>query len=268
MSVTDNPKNVVQSVAKAFAVLKAFDADLPELTISEVAARAGTDRGTAFRLVHTLCSLGYLASVPRGRRYRMTLKCLELGYAPLARANLKVLVRPLLAELVPDVADAASLGMLDEDSVVYVERVQAGFPHSFDRRVGSRTSAYAAALGHAMLAFLPVEQQKAILSRSELVKLSEKTLTDVGLLLERFQQVRAQGFAVSDGENAYGLRTVAAPILDEHGLPVAGISATIRAERMPLAEFVAHVAPRVQAAADQLTRAVALSFGTIARAQA
>ncbi len=31
----ENPKNLVQSVAKAFAVLKAFDASLPELTVSE-----------------------------------------------------------------------------------------------------------------------------------------------------------------------------------------------------------------------------------------
>ena len=92
----ENPKNLVLSVVKAFSVLKVFDASLPELTISEVAARAGLDRGTAFRLVHTLCHLGYLAPVPRARRYRLTLKCLELGYTPLARADLKVLARPLL----------------------------------------------------------------------------------------------------------------------------------------------------------------------------
>ena len=38
------------AAAKAFAVLRAFDANLPDLTISEVAARTGLDRGTTFRL--------------------------------------------------------------------------------------------------------------------------------------------------------------------------------------------------------------------------
>lgn len=265
MSTTNNPKNVVNSVAKAFAVLRAFDADLPELTVSEVAGRTDLDRGTAFRLIHTLCQLGYLTSVPRTKRYRLTLKCLELGYTPLARADLKVLARPLLAELVPDVADAASLGMLDGESVVYVERVQAGFPQTFDRRVGSRTGAYAAALGHAMLAYLPEERQRAILSQSELVKLSERTLTDIDQLLERLRQVRRQGYAVSDGENAYGLRTVAAAVFDGSSFPVAGISATIRAERMSLEDFVAKVTPPVQKIAAELSKAVLLSFGTIAR---
>jgi IclR family pca regulon transcriptional regulator len=262
---TINPKNVVNSVAKAFAVLRAFDVDLPELTISEVAGRADIDRGTSFRLVNTLCQLGYLAPVPRSKRYRLTLKCLELGYTPLARADLKVLARPLLVELVPDFADAASLGMLDGESVVYVERIQMGFPQTFDRRVGSRTGAYAAALGHAMLAYLPEEQQKAILERSDLVKLSERTLTDIDQLLERLRLVRKQGYAVSDGENAYGLRTVAAAVLDDSSLPVAGISATIRAERLDLADFVATVTPHVQKVAAELSKAVNLSFGTVKR---
>jgi IclR family pca regulon transcriptional regulator len=262
---TDNPKNIVQSVAKAFAVLRAFGADLPELTISEVAERADVDRGTAFRFIHTLCHLGYVASVPHSRRFRLTLKCLELGYTPLARADLKVLSRPLLRELVPDVADAASLGMLDGDSVVYVERVQGDYPQTFDRRVGSRTGAYAAALGHAMLAYLPEERQRELLSRGERVKLSERTLIDLDALIDRLRQVRAQGYAVSDGENAFGLRTVATPILDVSGQPVAGVSATIRAERMPLDIFVAAVLPRITRIAADLTNAVHLSFGTIAQ---
>ncbi len=151
----DNPKNLVQSVAKAFAVLRAFDANLPELTISEIAARTALDRGTSFRLVHTLCALGYLAPVPRAKRYRLTLKCLELGYTPLARADLKRLSKPLLDEMIPDIADAASLGMLDGPDVVYIERAQVELPQlNLDRRPGSRIGAYGAALGHALLACL------------------------------------------------------------------------------------------------------------------
>ena len=261
----DNPKNFVNSVAKVFSVLKAFDASLPELTVSEVAARAGLDRGTTFRLVHTLCQLGYLASVPRGRRYRLTLKCLELGYTPLARADLKMLARPLLREVVPDIADAASLGMLDGTDIVYVERAQADLPHlNLDRRPGSRTGAYGAALEHVLLACLPAATQREILERSSLVRLSEKTLVDIDQILSRLSEVKARGYAVSDGENAYGLRTVAAAVLDTDGSPVAGVSLTIHVDRMGIDAFVASAVPVVCRIASELTRAIALSFGAIA----
>lgn len=260
-----NPKNTVQSVAKVFAVLKAFDASLPELTITDVANRAGLDRGTSFRLVNTLCQLGYLAPVPQSRRYRLTLKCLELGYTSLARADLNVLARQRLSDLVPGVADAASLGMLDDTEVVYIERVQGNLAQlNLDRRVGSRTSAYAAALGHVMLAWLPVNEQRDVIERSNRVKVSEKTLTRVDELMVRLRQVHKQGYAISDGENAYGLRTVAAPVLDVDGKPIAGVSLTIRAERMSMREFATIAVPEVRAVGEELSTAIRQSSGAIA----
>ncbi|MCZ8185777.1 MAG: helix-turn-helix domain-containing protein [Beijerinckiaceae bacterium] len=264
----DNPKNFVQSVVKAFAVLKAFDTRLPELTISEIAQRAQLDRGTSFRLVHTLCHLGYLAAVPRSRRYRMTLKCLELGYTPLARADLKMLARPLLQELVPGIADAASLGMLDGPDVVYVERAQVDLPQlNLDRRAGSRTGAYGAALGHVLLACLPEARQREILEQSNRVRLSERTLVDLDAILTRLVEVRARGYALSDGENAYGLRTVAAAITDADGNPVAGVSLTIHAERDSMEAFAARAVPEVLRVAGELSRAITLSFNTLSIAR-
>lgn len=262
--MAENPKNVVQSVAKAFAVLRAFQPELDELTITEIAARTDLDRGTSFRLIHTLRDLGYVAAVPGSKRFRLTLKCLTLGYTSLAHADLKRLSRPLLSELVADICDAASLGRLDDTDVVYVERVQADLgARRLDRRSGSRTGIYAAALGHAILAFEPVEIQREIFERSDLVKLSERTITDIGQLLARLAEIRERGWAQSDGENAYGLRTVAAPIFDPQGRAVAGVSATVRSERFSLDQFIAVALPRVQAVAAELSEAMRLSFGEI-----
>lgn len=262
---SESSKNTVQSAAKIFAVLRAFDADRPELTISETAARAGLDRGTAFRLIHTLCLLGFLAAVPNTRRFRLTLKCLELGYSVLARGGLKTHTRTLLKELVPEHFDAGSLGMLEDADVFYVERVEGDLGRrGLDRRVGCRTGAYAAALGHVMLAWLPVEEQRARLEAAERVKLSEHTLVDLDALLARLREVRLKGYAWSDGENAYGLRTVAAPVMDDAGHPVAGVSLTIRSERMPMDAFVVEGVPAVSRIADELTRGLHYSFGALA----
>jgi IclR family pca regulon transcriptional regulator len=260
-----DPRNFVQSAAKVFAVLRAFDSNAPELTITEVAGRAGLDRGTAFRLIHTLRELGYLVAVPGSRRFRLALKCLELGYIALARGDLKTHARPLLKPLVPDIADAASLGMLDGPDVVYVERVQGDLARGdMDRRIGSRTGAYASALGHAILAYLPREEQIAVLHASERVKLSERTLVDLDALLERLAVVRERGYAVADRENAYGLRTVAAPVLDPEHTPVASVSLTVRAERLDLDTFLTAAVPETIRVSNELSRAIRLSFGAIA----
>lgn len=263
-SPADNPKNVVNSVAKAFAVLHAFTPERSVLTVSELAAAADLDRGTTFRLVHTLLALGYLAEVPV-RKYRLTLKCLELGFLAMSSQDLWAHAQPLLQECVPAVADAASLGMLDGPDVVYLARAENGLSrHNIDRRPGRRVRAYGAALGHAILAWMPEARQVEVLESAERHKLSERTLTDLGALLERLREVKTRGYAVSDGENAYGLRTIAVPVFDAAGQPVAGVSLTADAQRMSLDQLLQTAAPKALDIAQTLSRAVRHAGGAIA----
>lgn len=248
-----NPKNYVASVGKAFAVLRSFTSEAFELTLSEVAARADLDRGTAFRLIQTLIELGYLQPVPRSRRFRLGLACLDLGYTVLSHGSLRAIVEPLLRALVPEVGDAASLGILDGGDVIYLARVGAGLDrHKMDRRPGSRIPAYSAALGHVMLAHLARDEQIERLEARPRVKLSERTLTDLDALLARLDLVKKKGHAVSDGENAYGLRTLATPIFDAQGVVIGGLSVTIDAMRMDMPAFRDQALPRLM----QVTRQV------------
>ncbi|WP_246556552.1 IclR family transcriptional regulator [Bradyrhizobium liaoningense] len=248
-----NPKNYVASVGKAFAVLKCFTSEAFELTLSEIAARAGLDRGTAFRLIQTLVELGYLQAVPQSRRFRLGVACLDLGYTVLSHGSLRSIVEPLLRGLVPDVGDAASLGILDGGDVVYLARVGAGLDrHKMDRRPGTRIPAYSAALGHVMLAHLARDEQIARLESRPRVKLSERTLTDLDTLLARLDQVKKRGHAVSDGENAYGLRTLATPIFDAQGLAIGGLSVTIDAMRMDMPAFRDEALPKLMHVTKQV----------------
>ncbi|WFU69461.1 IclR family transcriptional regulator [Bradyrhizobium sp. CB2312] len=245
----NNPKNYVASVGKAFAVLKSFTSEAFELTLSEIAARADLDRGTAFRLIQTLVELGYIQAVPQSRRFRLGVACLDLGYTVLSHGSLRTIVEPLLRDLVPEVGDAASLGILDGGDVVYLARVGAGLDrHKMDRRPGTRIPAYSAALGHVMLAHLARDEQIARLESRPRLKLSERTLTDLDALLARLDQVKKKGHAVSDGENAYGLRTLATPIFDAQGLVIGGLSVTVDAMRMDMAAFRDQALPRLMQA--------------------
>ena len=54
----EDGRSVVNSLAKGLRVLEAFSAERPELTLSEVAAIAKLDPGTAFRMLNTLVMLG------------------------------------------------------------------------------------------------------------------------------------------------------------------------------------------------------------------
>lgn len=257
-----DPKNTVQSLAKGFKVLQAFTAQEPELTMAEVARKAGLDNATAFRFLNTLVGLGYVDKVDNSRLFRLSLNVLDLGFHAIARSDLRTLARPVLRGLVGEVNEAASIGVLDGSSVVYVERVQAGLTQlGVDVRIGSRVAAYSSAVGQAILAWLPQDQQVKVLRGQPLVKLTDTTLTDIDALVERLAQIRATGYAVSNQETVAGLYVMAAPVLDIDGLPVASLSVAAPAHRSTLRQFEENTIAGVVAAAGQLSKSLQATGG-------
>ena len=80
MTLSSDREQIAQTLIEGFRVLQAFTAPEPTLTVRQVADRAGLDTGTTFRLVLTLVILGYLERIPDTKRFRLTLKPLELGF--------------------------------------------------------------------------------------------------------------------------------------------------------------------------------------------
>lgn len=254
---TTSDKNSVQSLAKGFRVLEAFTAERIEMGLAEVARAANVDNATAFRFLNTLVQLGYVEKIAEAKRFRLTMKCLDLGFNAIARTDLRELARPLLRELVSDTIEAASIAVPDGADIVYVERVQAGLVRlGVDVRIGSRVPAYSTAVGQAILAHLPRDTQVKLLESVERRKLTKTTLTRLDALLVKLDQVKRAGFALSDQENVTGLRVLAAPVLDADGVPLAALSVAAPAFAMPLKAFDTASRKPVMTAAAKLSRAV------------
>jgi len=259
-------KNVVKSVAKVFAVLQAFGPDASELVLADVARAAGLDNAGAFRMLNTLVSLGYVEKVADTRRFRLTFKCLDLGFNAIARSDLRSLARPLLRTIVSDRIEAASIGVLDGHEVVYIERIQAGLNRlAVDVRVGYRVPAYSSALGRAILSLMQVDAQRALLDANPPRQLTAHTVTEVDRLLGQIAQAKADGFAVSDEETVTGLRVIAAPITDIDGTPIAALSAVAPSFGHTLGEFIADARAPTCDAAHRLSLAVRAAGGTAAQ---
>jgi len=262
-AMAESKKSIVQSVGKAFRLLEAFRSDDRGQVLADLARAADLDNGTTFRLLNTLVMLGYVEKVSGTRTFRLTLKCLDLGFNAIARADLRALARPLLREVVGPNVEAASVGVLDGNEVVYVERIQAGLVRlAVDIRIGSRIPAHSSALGLAILSRMPEAQQRKILGQTKLRKLTANTQTDPEKLIKRLKAVKTAGFVISDGETVSGLRVIAAPIVDVDGLPIAGVSAAAPAFKRTCEEFEREAKGPILSAAKKLSKAIQAAGGT------
>jgi IclR family pca regulon transcriptional regulator len=219
----------VQSLERGLAVIRAFHADTPELTLSDVARATGLTRAAARRFLLTLLDLGYVRT--DGRLFSLTPRVLELGYSYLSSISLPEVAVPHLERLVTEVHESSSVSVLDGDDVVYVARIPTSRIMAVSINVGTRFPAYATSMGRVLLAGLPEDELTAYLERTQLRRLTPKTITSPKALAAELARVRAQGWALVDQELEEGLRAIAAPIRDRSGKVVASANVSAHASR-------------------------------------
>lgn len=240
----------VQSLERGLAVIRAFDAEHPELTLSEVATRTGLTRASARRFLHTLVELGYTRT--DGRRFALRPKILELGYAYLSGLELPELAMPHLEALVEQLRESSSVSVLDGHEVVYVARVPTKRIMAVAISVGTRLPAYATSMGRILLAGRTAEWLDAYLASADLRPLTPHTTTDKKLLRQDLEAIRERGWTVVDQELEEGLRSIAAPILDPAGRTVAAVNVATNASRYSPERIESDIVPHLLTAARRI----------------
>src|SRR3982751_3131499 len=220
----------VQSVERGLAVIRAFDAQHPELTLSEVARICDLTRAAARRFLLTLADLGYVRT--DGRLFSLTPRVLELGYAFLSSLTLPEVAEPHLERLAAEVHESSSVSVLDGDDIVYVARVPTSRIMTVTITVGTRFPAYATSMGRVLLASLPSSSLDAYLNRVTLTPLANRTVPTVTALSALLARVRSQGYAIVDQELEEGLRAIGAPIHDRSGAVTGAVNVSAHAARV------------------------------------
>jgi DNA-binding IclR family transcriptional regulator len=248
MTTTESRTKTIQSVDRAAALIKAI-ADSPHSpTVNELATMCGLNRSTTWRLLATLDSHGLIERDPISQRY-------SLGYAFLriaAGADVDPLVRrgrPVIERLARETGETTNLAVARRFSLVYVDQVDP--PHVMAPNWFGRTvPLHATSTGKAYLAFLPEDEQEAVLPR-RLERHTETTVTDRRRLAEELAAVRRNGYAICVGELEESLFGASAPVLSEQRRPVAIVSVWGTEHRLP-SERLAEVGEQAVEAAAEL----------------
>lgn len=260
LEADEDSRNLVNSLAKGLRVLESFSAERSELTLSEVAALAKLDPGTAFRMLNTLVMAGYVSRIPDSKRFRLTLKVTDLGLHAIGRADLREIARPILRSLVSEVNEAASLGVLDGADILYIERVRAGLTRiGVDIRIGTTIPAFWSTIGEAMLAYLPQHELSRVLALKPRPGGFPHKPMKRDEIESSLQNVRENGYALRDSYFGSGLRVLAVPVLDVDNYPLAAISVAVPQIQLTMTEFRVRALDAVRRAANDIARAIQAS---------
>ncbi|EMX9000339.1 DNA-binding transcriptional regulator KdgR [Escherichia coli] len=224
----DKQPDSVSSVLKVFGILQALGEER-EIGITELSQRVMMSKSTVY--------------------HSLTLKLFELGARALQNVDLIRSADIQMRELSRLTKETIHLGALDEDSIVYIHKIDSMYNLRMYSRIGRRNPLYSTAIGKVLLAWRDRDEVKQILEGVEYKRSTERTITSTEALLPVLDQVREQGYGEDNEEQEEGLRCIAVPVFDRFGVVIAGLSIsfpTLRFSEERLQEYVAmlHTAAR------------------------
>lgn len=218
------PRQRVQSVERALAVLRLLADEGAPLRLSDVQRKTGLQKTIAFRLLKTLEASGFVEQEPETGRFHIGVATFEVAQAFPRGGSLIRLGRPYLRRLVEGSPHTTYLATLDGFEIVYLASVEGTGPLRVHVSPGRRNPAYATAVGKALLAELPDDTIRELARTFGFRSLTPATITSLTRLLKHLREVRKQGYALNSEEAHPGIGAIAATIQDGAGKTVAGIS--------------------------------------------
>jgi IclR family transcriptional regulator, pca regulon regulatory protein len=249
----------VQGLQRGFAVIRAFSADAPTLTITQAADRTGLTRAVARRYLLTLERLGYVAR--EAQAFTLTPRILDVGFAYLSTITVADVAQPHMERVVQTLHESCSLWVLDGTDIVMVARVPTKRIMTVNLVVGSRLAAHATSAGKVLLAHLPPDRLDAYFAAARLQKLTPRTMVTAAALRRALADVRRAGAGTADEESEAGLRAISVPVFDRGSRVVAALTVSGHAARVSIRELRQRYLPVLSDAAAQISRALGARTG-------
>ncbi|WP_213455081.1 IclR family transcriptional regulator [Rhizomonospora bruguierae] len=254
MSEQNESRPAVQSLDRAFQILRTFDLDHPARGVSEIARIVGLTPSTTHRLLTSLQENNLVRRTEDGRQFTLGSELMRLAQVARNTVKLTDLARPILTWLRDQTEETAALHIIDPTpGRIVIDQIESLQPlRRTYTDLGELIPLHQGAAGKVLLAHASEGLIELTLSRP-LEKVTSRTLTDPVALRERLVSVHKKGYSLSVEERIVGVCTAAVPVMDHTGTVNTAISISGPASRVDRARMMSFL-PYLRSGADDLSR--------------
>lgn len=229
------PTAGAQTLRRAVAVLRALaGAQERGARLADVAEQCGLTRPTAHRLMKVLVEEGLAARREGSTRYLIGPDAALFGIARPSALAMRSVAEPALRRICEATGDSVALTVRSGADSLCIDRHAGSYPIQVMSVVlGARLPLGLGVGGQAILAFLPEREIEELLQKNA-NRLARRRLT-VAQLRERLADVRRAGYAFTEAGVVPGTHVLAVPVFGVHGQPIAALSISAMAARLPAA---------------------------------
>lgn len=224
-------------IDKTFTILEVMARTGRPLSLADLAEECRAPKPTVFRILKSLRDLGYVEQPDKGGEYGLSERLSSLREYGRDEA-LRDKALPLMESLHGEFNETVNLGLLEGLYIRYAHVIETTQPLRWIVKPGARDLFHTTALGRAIAANLPAEQQARLVAKLCATLPARGRATARTKIERELTETRVRGFAFEDQETVEGVACVATP-LAPHGEPLAAISVSVPVHRFPAAQRAA-----------------------------
>jgi IclR family KDG regulon transcriptional repressor len=214
----------VQSLDRTFDILELLSKQQQGLHLTEVSKAVKLHKSTVYRLLSALMQRGYIEK--RDTVYKLGLEFVELCSLYLNSLELKTEAAPILRQLSNQTGQTVYLATLQDNEVVYIDKVETFNSIRKYSIIGQRRPLYCTSLGKAFLMGSSNDDIKALFKGKKLASYTTTTITDIATLLHNVNEAKRKGWAFDNEEYENDVRCLGAPVYDYRDHIIAAISSS------------------------------------------
>ncbi len=214
----------IKSVGKAIEIINCFSISKPVLGIGEIAQITGYTKSTVSRILSTFKKYGCVEKVDGYGKYRLGYRVYLWGIISRELNSLPTIAKSVMEKLRSKCSEEVSLYAIEGDRRVCLLRIESLHEIARVGKMGDFLPLHAGAVGRVLLAYLPEEQRRKILSSLPLKRFTDLTLTDPEKLERSLDEIRKEGYGISRGEREPNAYSVVAPVWDSRKQVIASLS--------------------------------------------
>ncbi len=211
------------SVLNFFNIIRVLG-EQKNIGLTELSKRLAISKSTTYRFLQTMKSIGLVDQVGESDKYALTIKLFQLGSNVIGNINFHKCVNKEMREVSRAVNETVLFGIRYNNEVTYLHKIDSSYHLRINYKVGNCESLHSTAIGKVLLSQLTNDEVQEYLSSIDFAKYMSSNYFDIELFTKELHQIKTLHYGEEVVESGIGLRSIAVPVYDSFGKPIAALS--------------------------------------------
>ena len=191
--------------------------------LTDISRMLGIPKTKVYSILNALQMAGFVSKNDENKVYSLGADIIPIGQRALENMDYRDVARPFLEELAKETRCTVLFGLVTSGKLVIVSKQTSGQEVDSRLQVGSVFDIFYQAHGKAILASLPQEEQRRLLSGDDFLSQDIRGMIHNSQLSQEIKEIKKTGFAVNNGKVSPLIKVLSAAVKGPKNYPMGAL---------------------------------------------